>query len=531
MQNVKRMNKLLTSVLCGIVGISTVAMADPSRPKLVVGIMVDQLRTDYIDFLSTRFGKDGFNLLKNHGLYLKNVDYNVRDLDIVNSTAIVYTGNYASASGIPSEKVYDPASKYPHPILHDPATIGNFTNETYSPAGLRLSTISDELAVDGVGLGSIYSVSPDPMQSIIMAGHGGNSAFWISDETGRWATTTYYKDVPNTISQRNYRTPLAERLDTMVWTPSKALDSYDGVPPQKKYFPFRHAFPKKDNDRYVKYKSSALVNTEVTDLAIDFLKTLQLGQRGDVIDMLNIGYTVAPYKYGVDSDMRLEMQDSYLRLDGQLQRLMVAIKENVGLENTLIFLISTGYFDEAAEDEPRYRIPSGSFSMKRAVSLLNSYMSAKHGNDQYVDGSYRNMIYLDHTTLERHGLDLAEVRRDARDFLVMMSGVADVKSLTEIVGETTPELRRISRGLDPKTAGDLRIEFAPGWTVNDDVRLPVLKWQVREGNPATPAFIMGPGVPVRIETGEVNASSIAPTLCSVMRIRSPNGAADKPLTF
>ncbi|MDE7346629.1 MAG: alkaline phosphatase family protein [Muribaculaceae bacterium] len=525
------MNKLLTSVLCGLVGISTVAMADPSRPKLVVGIMVDQLRTDYIDFLSSRFGKEGFNLLKSRGLYLKNIDYNVKDLDIVNSTAIVYTGNYASASGIPTDKVYDPASKYPQPILHDPATLGNFTNETYSPTALRLSTISDELAVDGVGLGAIYSISPDPMQAIIMAGHGGSSAFWISDESGKWATTTYYKEVPNTVSQRNYGAPLAERLDTMVWTPSKALDTYDGVPAQKKYFPFRHTFPKKSSDRYVKYKSSALVNTEVTDLAIDYIKSLQLGQRGDVIDMLNIGYTVAPFKYGVDSDMRLEMQDSYLRLDGQLQRLLKAINESVGLENTLLFLVSTGYFDEAAEDEGRYRIPTGTFSTKRAVSLLNSYLSAKHGNDQYVDGSYRNMIYLDHSTIERHGLDLADVRRDARDFLVMMSGVADVKSLTEIVGETTPELRRISLGLDPKTAGDLRLEFAPGWTVNDDVRLPVLTWQVREGNPATPAFIMGPGVPAKIETGEVSASAIAPTVSSVMRIRSPNGASDKPFIF
>lgn len=523
------MNKLLTSVLCGLVGISTVAMADPTRPKLVVGIMVDQLRTDYIDFLSTRFGKDGFNLLKSRGLYLKNVDYNVRDLDIVSSTAIVYTGNYASASGIPADKVYDPATKFPQPILHDPETLGNFTNETYSPTALRLSTISDELAVDGAGLGAIYSISPDPMQAIIMAGHGGSSAFWISDETGKWATTTYYKDVPNSMSQRNYRTPLAERLDTMVWTPSMALDSYHGVPPQKKYFPFRHSFPKKSSDRYVRYKASALVNTEVTDIAIDYIKSLQLGQRDDVIDMLNIGYTVAPYKFGVDGDMRLEMQDSYLRLDRQLERLLGAIKENVGLENTLIFLVSSGYFDEAAEDEPRYRIPSGNFSMKRAVSLLNSYLSAKHGNDQYVDGSYRNMIYLDHSTLERHSLDVADVRRDARDFVVMMSGVADVKSLTDIVGETTPELRRIGRGLDPKTAGDLRLEFAPGWTVNDDVRLPVTSWQVREGNPATPAFIMGPGVPVKIETGEVNASAIAPTVSSVMRIRSPNGAADKPL--
>ena len=523
------MNKLLTSVLCGLVGISTVAMADPTRPRLVVGIMVDQLRTDDIDFLSARFGKEGFNLLKSRGLYLKNVDYNVKDLDIVSSTAIVYTGNYPSASGIPAQKVYDHASKFPQPILHDPSTLGNFTNETYSPAALRLSTISDELAVDGVGLGAIYSIAPDPMQAIIMAGHAGSSAFWISDETGKWATTTYYKEVPNSVSQRNYRNPLAERMDTMVWTPSYPLDSYDGVPAQKKYFPFRHTFPKKDSERYVRYKRSGLVNTEVTDLAIDYIKSLQLGQRGDVIDMLNVGYTVAPYKYGADGDMRLEMQDSYLRLDRQLERLFAAIKESVGLDNALVFLVSTGYFDEAAEDEPRYRIPSGTFSTKRAVSLLNSYLSAKHGNDQYVDGSYRDMIYLDHSTIERHGLDLADVRRDARDFLVMMSGVADVKSLTDIVGETTPELRRIGRGLDPKTAGDLRLEFAPGWTVNDDVRLPVVTWQVREGNPATPAFIMGPGVPVKIEDGEVNASARAPTVSSVMRIRSPNGAADKPL--
>lgn len=525
------MNRLLTSVICGLVGISTVVMADPTRPKLVVGIMVDQLRTDYIDFLSSRFGKDGFNLLKNRGLYLKNIDYDVKDLDIVSSTAIIYTGNYASATGIPADKVFDPASKYPMPVLHDPATLGNFTNETYSPDGLRISTLSDELAVDGVGLGAIYSIAPNPMQAIIMAGHGGSSAFWISDENGKWATTTYYKDVPNVISKRNYQAPLAERLDTMVWTPSCPLDSYDGVPAQKKYFPFRHSFPKKSSDRYANYKESALVNTEVTDLAIDYIKSLQLGQRGDVIDMLNVGYTVAPYKHGVDSDMRLEMQDSYLRLDNQLGRLLKAVNESVGLENTLIFLVSTGYFDESAEDEARYRIPTGNFSTKRAVSLLNSYLSAKHGNDQYVDGCYRNMIYLDHATIERHGLDLADVRRDSRDFIVMMSGVADVKSLTDIVGETTPELRRIGRGIDPKTAGDLRLEFAPGWTINDDVRLPVLSWQVREGNPATPAFIMGPGIPVKIENSEVRATAIAPTLSSVMRIRSPNGAFDKPLTF
>ncbi|MDE6342972.1 MAG: alkaline phosphatase family protein [Muribaculaceae bacterium] len=523
------MNRFITSVVCGLVGFSTVVQADPSRPRLVVGIVVDQLRTDYMEFLMSRFGKDGFRLLADGGLYLKNVDFNMSDLDVVNSTAVIYTGNYPSASGIPSAKVYDPASKYPLPVLHDVDMLGNFTSETYSPTALRLSTISDEVAIDGVGLAQIYSVAPDAMQSIIMAGHAASGAAWIADESGKWATTTYYKEVPPALSQRNYKGSLAERLDTMVWTPSRPLDTYMGLPPQKKYFPFRHSFAKKDDDRFVKFKSTALVNAEVTDLALDYLRTLDIGQHGDVIDMLNIGYTVAPFKDAADGDVRLELQDSYLRLDSQLSRLFSAIQEYVGLENTLIFLSSTGYYDDAIVDDARYRIPTGNFSMRRATSLLNSYLSARHGNDQYVDGSFRNMIYLDHKTLENHGLDVAEVRRDARDFLVKMAGVSDVKSLTDIIGETTPELRRISRGLDPKSAGDLRLEFAPGWTINDDVRLPVLKWQECMARHASPAFIWGCGIAPRTVATPVPATAIAPTVTSVMRIRSPNGASESPL--
>lgn len=510
---------------------TAVIQADPSRPKLVVGIMVDQLRTDYVDFLKARFGEGGFRRLMDGGLYIKDLDFKVKDLDLANSTAILYTGNYAPVSGIPAEKIYDPTTKHPVPVLNDQATIGNFTSETYSPAALRLSTLSDEIAVDGVALGSIYSIAPDPMQAIIMAGHAGNSAFWIADESGKWATTTYYKDVPHEISNRNYRNPLAARLDTMVWSPSRPLDTYDGVPAQKKYFPFRHTFSKKTKDAILRYKQSPLVNTEVTDVAIDYLKSLQLGQRGNVVDMLNIGYTAAPYKYGADSDFRLELEDSYLRLDDQLNRLFDAIQKYVGLDNTLIFLTSTGYYNDAAVDDSRYRIPTGTFSMKRAVSLLNSYISAQHGNDQYVEGSYGNMIFLDRASIERHGLNVADVRRDARDFLIKMSGVSDVKSLTDIVSETTPELRRLSLGIDPKTAGDLRLEFAPGWTVSDDVRLPLVSWQVREANPATPGFIMGPNVPVTTIVTPVAADVIAPTVCSVMRIRSPNGASARPLSW
>lgn len=523
------MNRLLTSVLCSLVGINTMVSADPTRPRLVVGIMVDQLRTDYLETLQPLFGENGFRKLMKNGAFLKNVDFKVRNLDTASGTAMIATGGFPRQNGVAAAKVYDPAKADMTPALNDPSSIGNFTTDTYSPASLRLSTVSDEIAVDGVGLSAIYSVAPDAQQAIIMAGHAGNSAFWINDNTGRWATTTYYRDTPSSISQRNYSNSIASRIDTMQWKPSRNISAYPGLPAQKRMYDFKHKFSQADKDVYRMYMTSPLVNNEVSDVAIEYLENLQLGRRGDAIDMLNVGYTAAPWKYVKDGDFRLELEDTYLRLDSQLARLFDAIDKYVGLDNTLIYVSSTGYFDDAVVDDPKYRIPTGDFSVKRALSLLNSYLSAKYGNGNYVDTYSGGHVYLDRKSIEALRLPHEDVANSARDFIVRMSGVADAYTMSDIMSSALPGMEALRLSTDPKTGGDIVIDFLAGWRVINDLKFPFSSQVVRSGMVMTPAFVMGMDIAPQILETPVDATAIAPTVTQVLRIRSPNGVASKPI--
>lgn len=525
------MNRLITSVIFGLVGLNTVIMADPSRPKLVVGIVVDQLRTDYLEYLQSLFGEKGFKRLMKDGVYMRDVDFRASGLDAVSATAMAFTGNYPNATGIPAAAVYNPTLKKAVAPLEDASAIGNFTNETYSPAALRLSTLSDEVAIDGAGVGAVYSIAPDPQQAVIMAGHAGNCAVWLNENTGKWATSTYYHDVPTAVNTRNYNRSLASRIDTMQWKPSLPLEKYPGIPAQKRIYPFRYTFPTSDRNVYRMFMSSPLVNTEVTDLAIDCINGMRLGNRGDAIDMINVAYTAAPFKYVKDGDFRLELEDTYIRLDSQLGRLFDAIDRSVGLGNALIYLTSTGYYDDATPDDPAFRIPSGEFSVKRATSLLNSYLSAKHGNADYIDSYFDGHIYLDHGVIESKRLSVAEVADDARTFLCKMSGVADAYTLPEILSFASDTLEPLRLSTDPKTCGDIFVEFTPGWNVSDDLRFPVEKKPVRSSMNLTPAFIMAPALEPRTVGTPVEAVRLAPTVTSALRIRAPNGVAARALGF
>ena len=526
-----RMNRLLTTMVCGIVGLNSMILADVSRPRLVVGIMVDQLRTDYIEYLQNLFTEGGFKKLVKDGAFFKDVDYKVSGLDAVSGTALIYTGNYPRYSGITSSKVYSPSTKGMVAALHDAISIGNFTSETYSPVNLRLSTLSDEIMIDGAGKGSVYSIAADPQQAIIMAGHAGNSAFWMDENTGRWATTTYYRDAPKQASQRNYSQPLVSRLDTMQWKPLLSLSSYSGVPEKKKGEGFTHRFPSSDRSVYRMFMASPMMNMEITDIAISYLKDLSLGHGGDEIDMLNLAYTVAPYKYDGGTDYRLELEDSYVRLDRQLNRLFNAIERYVGLNNTLIYLASTGYYDDSAPDDSQYRTPTGVFSVKRGLSLLNSYLSATYGNGAYVDTYNNGHVYLDHKEIEEKKLDLKEVAELSRDFLVKMSGVNDAFTMSDIMSSSLPSMEGLRLGTDPKTGGDVILEFNSGWNIVDDTHFPNTIQTARSSPALTPVFIMSPGIAPQIITETIDATAIAPTISENLRIRAPNGSISKPITL
>lgn len=505
------------------------AAADGGRPKLVLAIVVDQLRTDYLESLRPLFARGGFARLMQEGAYLRNVEFAPSRLDIASSTAMLMTGATPDKTGVPSASTWNAAKMTSLPALTDPEAMGNFTSAAYSPHALRLSTVTDEVMIDGAGLGVAYSIAADPQQAIILASHAGTSALWLDRNTGKWASSSYYKDMPQPASQRNYSRPLSARLDTMQWKPLLPLDSYPGLPAQKRYYNFGYTFPSSAKDAYERFAASPKCNTEVTDLALDYLRTLRPGARGDAMDMLCVGYTLAPFKYVKDADFRLELSDAYVRLDRDLARLIETAEKTVGAGNVLVVLLSTGYYNDAAPDAEKYRIPGGTFSVKRAISLLNAFLTSRHGQGNYVEAWADGAFYLSHKLLEQKGLDTQDVARACKEFLLRMSGVESVNTMSELLSANTASEDALRMSVDPRSSADLLVEITPGWLLCEDNVYPERVTPVRRGRYLAPAFFMGRGISAQSVAEPVEATALAPTLSTLLRLRQPNGAQSRPL--
>lgn len=524
------MNKFVTGMLMGLVTINTMVAAGHTRPRLILGIVVDQLRTDYLEFLQETFGKDGFNKLKDNGLYFKDIDFRQTVEDAPSATAVVFTGAWPKYTGIPSALVYDSSSRKTTGVLSDPNYKGVNTLSGYSPESLQLSTITDEIAIENRGTGYLYSIAADPQQAVIMSGHAGKGAVWIDDNSGRWASTSYYHDFPSVIAQYDRISPLSSRIDTIVWKPLLNLERYPEIPQLKKQSSFRYNFPRNERNVYIKFKNSPRGNEELTDAAIACLKSMSFGQ-GESVDMLNLAYSVAPYPYSYEGDSKLELEDAYIRLDGELARLFEEVDRRVGLDNTLIFLTSTGYYNDNKADEKKYRIPTGEFSLKRAESLLNSYLSALYGNGDYVESTTDGKITLNRKLIEEKRLSVQSVREISRDFLLKMSGVSDAFTIDDILGTGGMGRRNQWLSIDPKHGSDIYLEFTPGWTVIDDTKSEVKKTTVKYGQTRTPAFIMGPNIRKGTVSEGIDATILAPTITSALHIQAPNGSREKPLSI
>lgn len=507
------------------------AQTNSKRPALVIGIVVDGLDLDRIHQLREFFGQNGFNRLLNNGVTINDLDYG-SPLDETAATAVIYTGASPAVTGIASSTIYDPAGRRAIAALTDSKTIGNFTDETYSPERLRISTLTDELRIDNGGLGSAHSISPDPQQAIIMAGHAGNTAAWINDKTGKWATTTYYKDVASSINTINRLFPLASRLDTVMWNPSLPQGVYDYLPAYKKIYSFSYTYPRNDINRYEAFKASAAGNAEITAVATDYVKSASMG-KGSTVDMLNINYTLQPYAYATDPDARAEQLDMYMRLDGELDRLFKYVDASgPGMDRTLVFVVGTPLISSQRKDDEKFRIPTGEFSPSRALSLLKVNLMSLYGNGEWVTGYHNGQFYLNHELIKERGKDINEFRRETADFLRRLSGVNYAATIEEVVADNGSADSPFppARNIDIDSAGDVFIAVAPGWCITDNGE-PNSKNQrvVRATGNTSSAFILYPKVDARTIDTPVDARVIAPTVARLLRIRSPNGAQLPPL--
>ena len=386
--------------------------------------------------------------------------------------------------------------------------------------------------MSGNGLTRVYALSPDAQQALIMAGHAGTSACWLNENNGNWATTTYYKSMPSAASLRNYSNSVGSRLDTLQWRPMLAPEKYPSYSSGKKSVAFRHNFPRSDRDAYRMFEASPMVNAEVTDVAIECIRSLHLGsEQTGAPEMISVAYTAAPYSYLKNGNGQLELEDTYLRLDAQIGRLLDAVDSAVGAGNAVILLSSTGYYRDNTVPDSKFRIPTGEFSAKRAKSLLNSYLTAQFGNGDYIDAFVDGHLYLNHKLLEEKKLDVGEIALTSRRFLCRMSGVEDAVTLDEILSSSSPHNLMLRNVIDPKHGGDVIVFTAPGWKLIDDIEYPAVEKSMSQLPVLTPAFIVAPGLTASEINTTVDATALAPTVAGLLHIRSPNGAVSRPLNL
>ena len=297
-------------------------------------------------------------------------------------------------------------------------------------------------------------------------GHAASGAYWIENEDAKWATTTFYKTRQPVVEQFNRsQQSLTYTINSISWKPALPIENYKAFPYTKNRYNFQHFFANNIKDNVKKFKESPYVNKEVNDMAIRVLESSSLGTRMNP-DYLAVTFYAGNFSGALDKNYSIEIQDTYYRLDQELARLLDKIDELVGLNNTLIFVVSTGYFDEN-EIIPEGMVTSGgTFYPDRSQALLNMYLMALYGREQWIKKYYNKQFFFDRKLIEDKKIDLIELQQKAAEFLVQSAGVQDVITSYQMLhGAYNQNVQYYRNSYYKGISGDLFLELQPGLQV------------------------------------------------------------------
>jgi hypothetical protein len=515
----KILSSLLTVLAFSAMQAQTSAV--PASPRLVVGITVDQLRSDYLEAFMNLYGEKGIKLLWKEGKIYNQVVYNFKQIDRASAQAALYTGTSPFKNGVVSAQWLDRASLRPVNCVDDRDYIGYYTEECTSPKNLLVSTLTDELEIATRGESKVYAIAPYREMAVIAAGHAADGAYWLNDETGEWCMSSYYGDCPRWLERYNDKNGVATRINNLQWEPMLPMSAYDNPIGEGA---FNYGFV--GDNRFRKLKASPCMNEEVNRMVAALFDGTSLGD-DEVTDFLSVTFNAGSYQSESMHDSYLEMQDTYVRLDKDVASLIELIGKEVGLENTLFVVTSTGYTEYVPLDYTLFRVPAGEFYINRATALLNMYLMALYGEGQYVEAYHGLQIYLDHELVEKKQLRMKEILDRSAEFLAELSGVQKVYTAHDfLLGGMSAEYEKVRNSYNVHCSGDLLIEVNAGWqlmsTESREVDL------VYEGHTDFPLIFMGPGVSPSLVETPVTTDCVAPTLALLMRIRAPNGCHAPP---
>jgi len=518
------------SLLALLMVLSSIANAQgqtsTSAPRLVVNITVDQLRSDYLEAFAPLYGNDGFKRLMKEGAFYANVSYPFTPIDRASAVAALMTGTTPYYNGIVGDRWLSKETLRPVGCTDDDRQKGLYTTDKSSPANLTTTTIGDELKMGTAGKALVYAVAPQRDAAIFSAGHAGDGAFWIDDNSGAWCSTDYYfKQMPSWMAAFNGLSSPLTTIASATWEPSNDLvgnfSYFIGGGQQK---PFKHTFT--GASKFREYKTSGLVNANVTDAATTCVSSTGMGTDA-VTDLLSLTYYAGNFRHLPIGECQMELQDTYVRLDKEIGRLITTIEQRVGAGNVMFVITSTGYSEQGDSDYKKYRIPTGTFYMDRSANLLNMYFGAIYGQGRYVDQCFGNQIYLNHKLLEQKRISISDASSRAQEFIAQLSGVSNVYTSLQLMTTDNRHTDKVRGGFFSDRSGDVIVELSPGWTmVNEETNE---HQSARASFVQFPVIFLGAGIDSARVTTPISVERVAPTISRAIRIRAPNGCTSEPL--
>ena len=339
------------------------------KPKLIVGIVVDQMRVDYLTRYESKFGEGGFKKLIKGGYFNKNANFNYVPTYTGPGHASIFTGSVPRVNGIISNDWYDKKTGKNIYCAQDETvtTVGSTSNAgKMSPRNMLTTTIGDEMRLATNMQAKVIGISQKDRASILPAGHTANAAYWYDGSNGAFITSTFYmQQLPLWVSAFNDK-KLPEKYLSQDWTTLLPIASYSESLPDdnafeglfkgesKPVFPHKLAELKEKNKGLNMIRATPFGNSLTKDFALEAIKNEQLGADA-VTDLLSVSFSSTDYvghQYGINA---IETEDTYLRLDKDLEELITYLEKNIGKDNFVIFFVSEFSFKNQPTNLISYR--------------------------------------------------------------------------------------------------------------------------------------------------------------------------------
>lgn len=511
------------------------------RPRLVVGIVIDQMRWDYLyKYYPLYAANGGFKRFLNNGFSCENTLIPYTPTVTAAGHTCIYTGSVPAIHGIVGNDWYDKLKGKNVYCTEDDTAKGVGTNTdagNMSPANMLTTTVTDELRIASNFKSKVIGIAIKDRGAILPAGHAANAAYWYDYATGNFITSTYYMStLPQWVTNFNQR-KVVDSLYKLNWNLSLPKETYQQYAGEDKrsyeakplgaeqvQFPYTlTGFVGKD---YSKIAPTPYGNTLTVAMAKAAIQAEQLG-KNSVTDFLTVSFSSPDYighSFGPDS---WEQMDDYVKLDEQLGNLFAYLDAQVGSGNYTVFLTADHAVAHIPNFSKEHKLPGDAFNGGLVRSNLEKVLQAKFGVAKLIKTENNYQYYLDTKILDSAHINKKELTDFACSFLLTQDGIVNAFANTETAVTTlnSKQKEMVSNGYFPNRSGDIQLILKPGYVSGSGVGTSHGQWNPYDSH--IPLIWYGWGINKGSTNRETYMTDIAATVSALLHIQIPSGCVGK----